>query len=589
MTLAAAYLALIHLHSGQEDLAIGFPIAGRTRPELEPLIGFFVNTLVLRADLSGEPGFGALAGRVREAALGAWAHQDAPFEKLVEDLAPERDLSRSPLFQLLFSHQNVVAGGAGTIPGLDTRLEWIGTGTAKFDFSLFLRDLPESGELAGDVEYSADLFDAPSIRTLIRRFAALVEGAVASPETPLGDLPWLSAAEREQLLAVAVGVEAEYPREAPVHRVFEAVAARSPQAPAVVWESSEGETSLSYGELDRRANHLARRLRSLGVGPETAVALDMERSPELIVAMLAVLKAGGFYMPLDPSDVSGRRGWLLRDSGAAVRIRPEDVPRDAALPDGEEVSSELGGDALAYLLYTSGSTGRPKGVAVPHRGINRLVLNTDYIRLGPGDRIAHLSNTAFDVSTWEVWGPLMTGGATVIVPREVVLAPAVLGPALQRWRITGCFLTAALFNEVVREVPATLAGIRYLMAGGEALSPRWVREALAWMEPGCRLINGYGPTECTAYATWHDIESVPEGRSVPIGRPIANTLAYVLDRRLQTVPAGVAGEALPGRRRPGAGVFRAARPDGGPLRAESVRPGGRAALPHGRPGALAPR
>ncbi len=572
MTLAAAYLALIHLHTGQEDLAIGFPVANRTRPELESLIGFFVNTLVLRADLSGEPGFGMLVGRVREAALGAWAHQDLPFERLVEALAPERDRSRTPLFQLLFSLENVPPRGS---TGLDADLEWIGTGTAKFDFSLFLRELPESGELAGEVEYSADLFDAATVRALLRRFAALLEGAVASPETPLGDLPWLSGAEREQLLTVGSGAETEYPREMPVHRVFEAVAARSPQAPAVLWDGPEGEAALSYGELDRRASHLARRLRALGAGPGTPVALDLGRSPELIVAMLAVLKAGGFYVPLDPADASERREWLLRDSRAAVRIGRGDIDLAAALAaDTEEASAELGGDALAYLLYTSGSTGRPKGVAVPHRAVNRLVLNTDYVRLGPGDRTAHLSNTAFDASTFEVWGALLTGAALVVFPREVVLSPAALGEAMRRWHITASFLTAALFNEVVREAPGSLGGVRHMLAGGEALSPRWVREALAQRQPGSRLLNGYGPTESTTFAVCHDIQSVEEGRSVPLGRPIANTRVWVLDRRLRPVPAGVPGELCIGGDGLAQGYFH--RPD---LTAERFVPS-----PFGEPG-----
>jgi amino acid adenylation domain-containing protein len=558
MVMAAVWLVLMHRHTHREDLAVGFPMANRTRPETEPLIGFFVNTLVLRAGVPGEAGFLDLLGRVREVALGAWAHQDVPFERLVEAVATGRDLSRSPLFQVLFAYQGALTVGPNLGPDLSVQGEEPGTSTAKFDLSLFLHEAG-GGVLKTEVEYSTDLFETVTVQRFLERFETLLGGIVAAPETAVAELPLLTEAERSQMLMEWSGSEPPYPRETPVHRIFEQVAARRPEAPAVLWDEDGRERALSYGELDRWSSALAARLRTLGAVPGMPVALEMERSAELIVAMLAVLKAGGFYVPLDPSDNSGRRAWLHADSRAELVLKAEDIKdiKDSKDQEGggalESLMSfesfesfPLGGDALAYLLYTSGSTGRPKGVAVPHRAINRLVLETDYIHLGPEDRSAHLSNTAFDASTLEVWGPLLTGGALVIFPREVVLSPVALGAAFRRWKISVSFLTAALFNEVLREAPGSLGGVRNQLAGGEALSPRWVREGLSRLEPGCRLLNGYGPTECTTFAVVHDIRSAPEGKSIPIGRPIANTRAWVVDRGMRLVSPGVAGELLLG-------------------------------------------
>jgi natural product biosynthesis luciferase-like monooxygenase protein/amino acid adenylation domain-containing protein len=536
MIVLSVFQVLLQRYTGQEDLLVGTPIAHRNRSELEGLIGFFVNTLPVRTDLGGDPAFSALLGRVREASLWAYAHQDLPFEKLVEALAPDRGLSRNPLVQATFAFQNTPRADRELAPGLIAVLEDVDPGISKFDLTGFLEET--DGGLAGGVEYAADLFDAATIQRLAGHFLNLLRTAVALPDSALSELSILAPEEERQVVEAWNATAADIPRETPVHRLFEAVAARDPQAPAVLWDGG----SLSYGELDRWANRLARRLRAQGVGPETAVALDLERSPELVVAMLAVLKAGGFYVPLDAADPEERRAMILEDAGAPVRIDREDVnAAESDEPDGGlDVRVDAG--SLAYVIYTSGSTGRPKGVAIPHRAIVRLAVNTDYLRLGPGDRVAHASNTAFDAATFEVWSSLLAGAALVVIPREVVLSPATLGAEYRRLGITAAFLTAALFNEVVRADPASLGGVRDLIAGGEALSLRRTREARAAM-PEQRLINGYGPTESTTFAAWHPVAAVPEGAvSIPIGLPLANTRIHLLDRHLRPVPVGVPGE-----------------------------------------------
>ncbi len=542
VALAALQVVLLH-HTGEEDLLVGTPIAGRNRENIEGLIGFFVNTLPVRTNLGGDPSFTGLVARVREVTLAAYAQQDLPFDKLVEAFAPTRELSRNPLVQVVFAFQNTLLPDRHLAPGLACDVEYVDAGIAKFDLTFFL----EEGGLSGGVEYATDLFDAATVRRLQGHFLNVARAAASAPDAAISELPILTPEERWQVVEAWNDTASEYPRETPVHRLFERVAARDPQAPAILWEGG----ALSYGELDRRANRLARRLRAQGVGPEVAVALDMERSPELVVASLAVLKAGGFYVPLDAADPAERRALILEDSGAAVRLGRDEVIEVTAAMAGEAgdagedsgpPSVAVDAEGLIYVIYTSGSTGRPKGVAVFHRAIARLVLSTDYVRLGPGERVAHVCNTAFDVAAFEMWGALLTGACLVVIPREVVLSPRALGEAYRRWGITVAFLTPPLFNEVMREAPETLAGVRQLLVGGEAVAPRWMREARA-AAPRQRLLNAYGPTEATVFAAWHLVETVPEGASsVPIGLPIANTRLYVVDRHLRPVPVGVPGE-----------------------------------------------
>ncbi len=589
MTLLASFAALLYRYTGAEDVRIGSPVANRNRPELEGLIGFFVNTLVLRADLAGEPSFAALLAQIREAALGAYAHQDLPFERLVGELAPGRDLSRNPLFQVSFVLQDpppalLALGGGVTLEAEETA----DTGTAKFDLTLALQ--PSAAGLAATAEYATDLFDAATIDRLLAHFEVLLAAIVADPAARVADLPLLAAGEREQLAAwnrTATG----YPREATIPALFAEQARRAPGALAVV----AGEEALTYGELAARAGGLARRLRAAGVGEEVLVVLLLERSAGMVVAALAVLAAGGAYVPLDPKDPAERLRYVLADTGAPVVVARGGLPegisgegfRTLLLDDLEELA-EAGPEILdtadpgnlAYVTYTSGSTGRPKGVAVPHQAVARLVRETDYLQLAPGDRVAHLSNPAFDAAIFEVWGALLNGATLVVIPREVTLSPRRLAAEIAARGISTLFLTTALFNLLVREDPRALRTPRAVLFGGEAVDPATVAACLAAGPPE-RLLHVYGPTEGTTFTTWHRVEAVaaiPGGpATVPIGLPLANTTVHVLDRWGGEVPVGVPGELYAG----GDGVARGyfGRPD---LTAERFVPDGQGNVPGAR-------
>jgi amino acid adenylation domain-containing protein len=557
MALLAAWGVVLGRHAGQEDVLVGTPVAGRNRPEVEDLIGFFVNTLVLRVDLSEAPTFGALLSRVRSMALDAFQHQDLPFERLVEELVPERALAHPPLVQVLFALQNAPVPDL-ELPGLSLAPVAMHSGVAKLDLSLIFQEGAEG--FGGVLEHSTDLFDGSTAERFLARFEVLLSAVTLDPARCVADLPLLRPSERQQALVEWNDTRSGYPREACLPELFEEVVAEHADAPAMV---SGGEV-WSYRRLDEEANRLARRLRSLGVGPETAVGLCLERSPELILGTLAILKAGGLYVPLDAGYPDDRLDFMLADSGAEIvlvhettRARMEgrrarlfsvDVaaegptPEDASPPGFQRPFERVPAESLAYVIYTSGSTGRPKGVAVPHRAIVRLVRDTNYVRLGPGDRTGQVANISFDAATYEIWGALLNGAAVAIIPRDVVLSPADFARRLREWRVTSMFLTSALFTKMSREEPEAFAEMSELLVGGEAVDPAAARTVLAGRPPR-RLLNGYGPTESTTFAAWHPIREVaPESVNVPIGLPLGNTVLYVLDRRPALVPPGVAGE-----------------------------------------------
>jgi amino acid adenylation domain-containing protein len=552
MTLLGAFMVVLARYSRQEDIVVGSPIANRTHSQTEGLIGFFVNTLVLRVDLAGDPPVEELLRRVRRVALEAYAHQEVPFERVVEALQPERSLSHSPLFQVLFALQTAPVGEL-VLPGLSLSPMPLESVTAKFDLSLMLSET--EGGLVGVWEYSTDLFEAATIERLGAHFETLLEGIVADPQRRLSELPLLPETEWQQVVVEWNATETAYPKERCIHQLFEAQVERIPEAVAVVFE----EHGLSYRALDRRANQLAHHLQGLGVGPEVLVGVCLERSVEMVVGLLGILKAGGAYVPLDPAYPPERLAFMLEDARLKVlltqRALRERLPEHQAQvvcldSEWERLSQAPEGNPrspvtptnLAYVMYTSGSTGTPKGISIPHRAISRLVFNTNYIQLEPTDSVAQASNSSFDAATFEFWGALLHGAQLVGISKEVTLSLQDFAAQLQEEGISALFLTTALFNQLAREVPEAFRSVRHLMFGGEAVDPQWVREILK-NDPPERLLHVYGPTESTTFATWYLVQEVPEGATtVPIGRPIANTQVYILDRQLRPVPIGVPGE-----------------------------------------------
>ncbi len=553
MVLLAGLAALLSRMGAGTDIPVGVPAAGRTDEAVHDLAGLFVNTLVLRADVAGDPGFAELVARVRETVLAAQARQDVPFERLVEVLNPARSPSRHPLFQVMLADQDVGAVD-WQLPGLRAWPEPVPAGAAKFDLSLaFRQDVGAGGAAAGisaSFEYAEDLFDQPTIEALAVRLTRLLALAVQDPARPVGDLDVLTAAERRELAHWD-----DTARDTPVMTVpelFQEQAARTPDAPAVIFEG----TRVSYAELNARANRLARYLVSLGAGPERLVAVAVPRSAEMIVAVLAVLKAGAAYLPVDPAYPADRIAYMLADArpvavlttAAAGRDLPGRVPRVAlddpatitamsGLADGNLAAAERPGQlspsSPAYVIFTSGSTGRPKGVVIEHRGVAGL-LSWARAEFGAGElsRVLASTSLSFDVSVFEIFAPLTAGGCIEIVPDLLALTS---GP----W--TGSLISAvptALAQVLAAPGTAATAGVVALC--GEAVTGP-VAAAVQAAVPGARILNIYGPTETTVYATACTLGGEPGG-APPVGRPIRGRGAFVLDQRLGLVPPGVAGE-----------------------------------------------
>jgi amino acid adenylation domain-containing protein len=565
MLLLAVFQVLLYRYSGQDDIITGGATNTRTRPEFEPLMGYFLNAVVLRSHVEAQLTFREFLGRVKSTVLGAMAHSEIPFDEIVRELAPRRDSARHPLFQVLFSMRPPFADFPD---GWDVTDMEVSSGASSFDLFVEFSEHPQA--LAGRCVYSTELFNRTTIQSLLRHFETLLAGALANPDIPISRLPLLDDSERQRLLVEWNRTDAEFPGERCVHELFEEQVRKTPNAVAVMFEDA----SLSYAELNRRANRLAHHLRELGVGPDARVAVCLERGLELIVAMLGVLKAGGAYVPLDPAYPDERLRCMLEDCAPVAlltkgHLRPpfaslnETVPvldmgsathgwKDHPETDLEAASLGLTSRHLAYVIYTSGSTGTPKGVMVPHRAINRLVLNNGYAKFEASDRVAFASNPAFDAATLEVWAPLLNGGRIVVISQDVLLEPARFGKTLKRQAVTTLWLTVGLFNQYADRLSEEFGNLRYLIVGGDALDPRVIAGVLR-SHPPRHLINGYGPTETTTFAITHEIVAVPENaRSIPIGRPIANTRIYILDPHGEPVPVGVAGELHIG----GAGVAR---------------------------------
>jgi len=561
MTLLAAFKVLLYRYTSQEDLVVGTPIANRNRVEIESLIGLFVNTLVLRSRLSGDTSFRELLHRVRETALDAFAHQDLPFERLMEELQPARSLSHTPLFQVMFAMQNTPEESLD-LPGLQATILELDSGAAKFDLTLSVNETPQG--LTGSFEYNQDLFDAATIRRMIGHFEILLDAIVADPDQPVSTLPLLTPTEQQQLLIDFNDTAQELSPEERIDRRFEAQVERTPDAIAAVC----GQQRVTFAELDERANRLARYLRHRGVGPNVLVGVFAERSLEMLTGILAILKAGGAYVPMDPGYPKERLAFMIRDTGTRILLTQEKLRSrlpiqdaeilclDEPLPDCAGYQDLIEGkpadieqlDTLAYVIYTSGSTGRPKGILISHRGLaNYLAWCTSAYAVEAGEGAPVHSSISFDLTITALFPPLLAGRPVELLPE----GPGVesLRVALERPRNFSLIKITPLHLELLRHEisPQQAAGFtRAFVIGGENLL---AADLAFWQEaaPETALVNEYGPTETVVGCCIYQQPS--DGRrtgSVPIGRPIANTQLYVLDRNLQPAPIGVPGELFVG-------------------------------------------
>ncbi|HEU0300226.1 MAG TPA: amino acid adenylation domain-containing protein, partial [Longimicrobium sp.] len=554
MVLLAAFQALLSRWSGQDDVVVGTPIANRTRPELEPLIGLFVNTLAIRGDVAGDPSFDALLARVRDATLGAYEHQDVPFERLVEELNPERSLSHSAVFQVMFILQNTPrAEGAAELEGLTLSGLPRARETAQFDLTLALHEFGD--ELAARLEFATDLWVPETMERFAAQFVRLLDAALDDPSTPIGALPLLDDGERARLLEDFTGRRAAYP-DLPLHALVEAQAARTPDREALVFRGE----SLTHAQLHARANRLANHLRALGAGPEVRVGICLERSLDTVAAILAVLKAGAAYLPLDPAYPADRLAYMLEDSAAPILVTQtslrgllptagvrivavdEDAAAIAAQP-AEAPVAPVDQANVAYVIYTSGSTGRPKGVVVTHGGAAAFLAGMDD-RVGgtmPGTWLA-VSRISFDIHVLELLWTLARGFRVVVQP-EVDQAGEgeSLAEQIRRHGVTHLQCTPLLAGMLIAQSGVeALRGLDRLFLGGEALTAELAAQIMTVLPEG--LVNLYGPTETTVWDTTHRVTAEDARGAVPVGRPIANTRPYVLDAGMRLQPLGIPGE-----------------------------------------------
>ncbi len=552
MTLLAAFHTLLHRYSGQDEVLIGSPIANRTNSKVEKLIGFFVNTLIFKGDLSGNPEFVDLLAQIRETALGAYAHQDTPFEKLVEELQPERDMSHSPLFQVAFAFQNIPADQSITIDTLTMEPIQNEGVTAKYDLTLTMTETGDS--IIGSMEYNTDLFNKSTIERMLGHFKTVLEQVTDDPEIPVGSIRLMKKTEAQQLLEGWNQTDTDFPTEQCVHKVFEAVADAHSDITALVFrENATAESiSLTYGELNRKANQLAHRLQAEAIGPESVVGICMQRSPDMVIGMLATLKAGAAYVPIDPNYPQERIAHMVHDSGLTILLSQEPVRSATEKLDIKTIfvdseASTLGAlddsnpgitvwpENLAYIIYTSGSTGKPKGTLLQHRGaVNLAYIQQQAFKVGPGSKILQFASLSFDAATWEFLMAVLSGSTLVLTASETITDGQALNDLLLAEKIT----TITLPPSVLSVLPKTdLPALRTIITAGEAVSPELVAQ---WAE-NRRFFNAYGPTETTVCASMHECRGRYE-TNPPIGKANPNFRLYIMDAYMNPCPVGVPGE-----------------------------------------------
>jgi amino acid adenylation domain-containing protein len=560
MGLLGVFSTLLMRYSGQQDLLIGTPIANRNRKEIEDLIGFFVNTLVIKTDLSGNPEFKTLLLRIKEETLQAYAHQDVPFERIVEELQPERNLSHNPLFQVMFVLQNAPMGNL-ELPNLSLTPLELEQVTAKFDLTLLMSETKEG--LQGTWEYRTDLFDVATINRMVGHLQTLLESIVANPKQRIAELPLLTATEQHQLLVEWNNTQTEYPQDKCIHQLFESQVEKTPDAVAVVFVDEH----LTYRELNKQANQLAHYLRSMGVKPDTLVGICVERSLSMVIGLLGILKAGVAYVPLDPRLPQERLTFILEDAQITVlltqqlELNIENIAQTIYLDSDwqiitqqseENPVSKVDADNLAYAIYTSGSTGKPKGVMLSHRNLcNHMFWMQATFPLTEKDKVLQKTPFSFDASVWEFYAPLLVGGQLVIARPGGHQDSAYLIKVIAEEKITTVQLVPSLLQMLLEQGGIeTCDTLKHVFCGGEAL-PVVLQESLL-SKLNVNLHNLYGPTEACIDATFWTCKDESDRQIVPIGRPISNTQIYILDSNLQPVPIGVPGELHIG----GAGLAR---------------------------------
>jgi amino acid adenylation domain-containing protein/non-ribosomal peptide synthase protein (TIGR01720 family) len=553
MTLMAVFQLLLHRYTGQEDLLIGSPIAGRSKREVESMIGMFVNTLVFRTDLSGNLTFRDLLARVKKVAVEAFAHQDVPFEKLVDELQPERNPSHPILVQVLFILQNAPMGKL-ELPDMTLQSENVDNKTSKFDLTLSL--IEQEDGLLSEWEYNTDLFSEATISRMMEHYLALLEAIVQNLNARITDLPMLTAAEHGQLMAWNETARPYPGDEVTIQRLFEEQVERTPERVAVHFEGEE----LTYAELNSRANRLARTLQQKGVGPEKLVGICLQRSLEMVVGLLGILKAGGAYVPIDPSYPAERIAYLLEDADVSILLTEaslrEMLPTGqahvicldsewatVAAEDDAPVENGADADNLAYMIYTSGSTGNPKGVMIPQRGIcNRLLWMKEKIPLGAEHSVLQKTPFSFDISVWEFFWTLMSGARLVIAKPGGHQEANYMVKVIQEQRVTHVHFVPSMLQLLLEEEGVeNCSSLQLMMAGGEAVTYE-LQERFFARFPQTALLDLYGPTECSIDSTSWMCRRGDERQIVPIGHPVANTQTYILDKHLQPVPIGVPGE-----------------------------------------------